>query len=194
MENGENKRCHLQMIQSVVDRLAGDSFRMKEWSIVLVSALLALSVNRGQATIAPIAFIPALLFWILDAYFLRQERLFRALYNVVRMKSESDIDFSMDTSALPDTITFSAGAPATPVRVDSWLATMFKHKRKKPNTLLIFHGMIVLSVLLVSLSLFVFVGADKSTNGGTNGKKSVLQLPLQAGQLASLAGAKYRCD
>ena len=34
-------------------------------------------------------------FWGLDGYFLRQERLFRKLYNQIR--SQEDADFSMDT-------------------------------------------------------------------------------------------------
>jgi len=38
-----------------------------------------------------------LVFWILDGYFLSQERLFRDLYNHVRKLKEEEIDFSMDT-------------------------------------------------------------------------------------------------
>ena len=38
-----------------------------------------------------------LIFWILNGYFLSQERLFRDLYDHVRKLEESKIDFSMDT-------------------------------------------------------------------------------------------------
>jgi hypothetical protein len=37
-------------------------------------------------------------FWCLDGYFLGQERQYRDLYNEVRVKSESEIDFSLDAS------------------------------------------------------------------------------------------------
>ena len=38
----EAKLKHLEFIQRVIDRLATDSFRMKGWAVVLVSALLVL--------------------------------------------------------------------------------------------------------------------------------------------------------
>lgn len=45
---------------------------------------------------AGLAFFPILAFWILDGYFLRQERLFRRLYDEVR-RPPTKVDFSMDT-------------------------------------------------------------------------------------------------
>lgn len=49
-----------------------------------------------------VALLPALTFWGLDAYYLRQERLFRKLYDAVRKGTPTDPGmgpFSMDTSA-----------------------------------------------------------------------------------------------
>ena len=43
--------------------------------------------------------MPVLLFWGLDGYFLWQERLFRALYDHVRMLENGEVDFSMRTHA-----------------------------------------------------------------------------------------------
>lgn len=57
------KLKHLELIQGVINRLAGNSFYMKGWAVVLLSALLVL------------------VFWGLDAYFLWQERLYRVLYD-----------------------------------------------------------------------------------------------------------------
>ena len=39
-----------------------------------------------------------LVFWILDGYFLSQERSYRDLYNHVRKLKEEEVDFSMDIS------------------------------------------------------------------------------------------------
>ena len=99
----EAKLKHLEFIQGVINRLATDSFRMKGWAVVLVSALLVLLAREGRIEFAYIGFVPALVFWGLDGYFLRQERLFRALYDHVRALGEGDIDFSMDTSAFKRT-------------------------------------------------------------------------------------------
>ena len=95
----ESKLKHLEFIQGVVNRLATDSFRMKGWAIVLVSALLVLLGGDGERELVSIVWVPVLVFWGLDGYFVWQERLFRALYDHVRSLGEDAVDFSMDVSA-----------------------------------------------------------------------------------------------
>lgn len=96
----ENKLKHLEFIQGVVNRLASASFRMKGWSVVLVSALLVLSARAPSFEPGLVSLVPVLVFWGLDGYFLSQERLYRDLYDVVRQRAEKDIDFSMDVATL----------------------------------------------------------------------------------------------
>jgi len=102
MESGDNKRTHLEMIQDVINRMASNSFLLKGWSITIVSALFAMGVKDMNLSFVCIAFLPALFFWILDGYFLWQERLFRKLYDEVRLRDEDDIDFSMKTNFQED--------------------------------------------------------------------------------------------
>ena len=90
---------HLELIQGIINRLANNSFRIKGWAVILVSALLALLVREDRADLAGVGFVPVFFFWGLDGYFLRQERLFRDLYDHVRDQSEENVDFSMDISA-----------------------------------------------------------------------------------------------
>ncbi len=129
----EAKLKHLEWIQGVINRLAADSFRMKGWAVILVSALLVLLAREGRVEFTWIGFVPVLVFWGLDGYFLRQERLFRDLYNRVRRLSESDIDFSMDTSAFKRTW---------------WSATC-------SITLIPFYGAMILVILVVGLALII---------------------------------------
>lgn len=96
----ENKRSHLEMIQGVVNRLSQNSFLLKGWSVILISALLALSAHNKNQAFVLLAYLPLIIFWFLDAYFLCQERLFRALYDKVRLMEESKIDFCMDISVI----------------------------------------------------------------------------------------------
>jgi len=128
----ENKRAHLKMIQAVVNRMSVNSFLLKGWSVVLISALFALAAGDSQALFVYLAYFPSIAFWILDAYFLRQERLFRKLYDRVRHLAESDVDFSMDTSAVD-------------AEVAVWSAVVFS------KTLLLFHGTIFGSIVIVML-------------------------------------------
>ncbi len=128
----ESKLKHLDLIQGVINRMASNSFSLKNWTIVLVSALFALAVKNSDTVFIAIAFLPAAAFWLLDGYFLRQERLYRKLYDRVRKLDNKDIDFSMNTS---DFLT----------DVDSWLRVCLSY------TLCIFYGFIFVTIAIVFL-------------------------------------------
>jgi len=60
-----------------------------------------------------LSILPALAFWGLDAYYLRQERLFRELYNSIRKAKRKDIDpYSFDTKSVNG-------------NVKNWFCTLF---------------------------------------------------------------------
>ena len=92
----EAKLKHLEFIQGVVNRLAADSFRMKGWSVALAAVLFVLLARGENPRFTPVAWVPVPILWGLDGYFLWQGRLFRALYDHVRLLEENEIDFSMD--------------------------------------------------------------------------------------------------
>lgn len=92
----ENKFKHLEMIQGVITRMNTNSFMLKGWAVTLVAGIFALASKETNEFYFLIAFIPVIIFWGLDAYYLLQERLYRALYNYVRKLEEKDIDFSMN--------------------------------------------------------------------------------------------------
>ena len=74
---------HLEFIQNVITRMNTNSFQIKGWSIVIVSALLAIYASTKDNYFFLVAVFPTLIFWFLDAYYLNQERKFRGLYNDV---------------------------------------------------------------------------------------------------------------
>jgi hypothetical protein len=94
-----DKQKHLEFIQNVISRMASNLFFLRGWAITLIAALFALFVKeaKNDAVYIYIAYAPAIICWILDGYFLSQERLFRALYDHVRKLKNTEIDFSMDT-------------------------------------------------------------------------------------------------
>jgi hypothetical protein len=128
-----NKLKHLELILSILNRLSTNSFLLKGWSVVLVSALFALSASDRRPGFALLAYIPAVIFWGLDGFFLWQERLYRALYNHVRTLKEEEIDFSMDTNA------FKVG--------NDWVAATLS------KTLIPFHGVLILAIVVVVILL-----------------------------------------
>ena len=85
----EDVRVHLQMMQSVITRMADNSRACKTWAVTLVAAILVVVARFGGADeetafgaeMAWIALVPAFLFWVLDSYYLALEQSFRDSYN-----------------------------------------------------------------------------------------------------------------
>ncbi|MEN0061086.1 MAG: hypothetical protein AAGA48_02995 [Myxococcota bacterium] len=125
---------HLELIQSVVGRLANNSFSLKSWSIAILSALIA-GASSIQADAQPflgwLTLLITLLFWGLDAYYLRQERLFRKLYDAVR-KGQTDERYTMNIQPYTGD-------------VSPWLMTFFS------VTLLPFHLPLFFMALAINL-------------------------------------------
>jgi hypothetical protein len=86
----------IDLIQDIIKRMANNSFLIKGWTITLVVASLLLKGPRYQAWIA---FIPLLMFWFLDAYFLWQEKMYRELYSWVVSNRLKTNEFLFDLNA-----------------------------------------------------------------------------------------------
>ncbi len=130
---------HLEMIQGVMNRLAGNSFVIKGWSITLISALIVVAVDKGSGLFVFVGMLPAITFWILDGYFLWQENLFGQLFEEVRNRHLDDPEkqLSMDTHPYSH-------------KVPSWRETTLQIG-KRPNTLFLFHGAIIFAILISSI-------------------------------------------
>ena len=127
----ENKIKHLEFIQSIINRMASNSFIVKGWAITLVAALFALSSKDANKNYIIIAFLPVIIFWILDGYFLSRERAFRILYDRVRNLDEKEIDFSLDISQFKE-------------RKNNWFWSIFSH------TVLFFYASLIGVMLIIS--------------------------------------------
>jgi hypothetical protein len=133
----EDKLKHLEFIQDIITRHNNNSFVIKGWSVTLVIALFALAADKANLKFVFIAYIPAVIFWALDSYFLSQERQYRELYREVAAKKDGDqIDFNLNPSA------FNQGK-------QSWFSSMFS------PTLILSHGALLSVVVLVTFGLVI---------------------------------------
>lgn len=96
----DNKYKHLELVQGIVNRMASNSFMLKGWAVTLVAGIFALAGKDTDKLYFLVAYVPILVFWGLDAYYLFQERLYRSLYEKVRKIEEDDIDFSLKTTTV----------------------------------------------------------------------------------------------
>ena len=138
MNSMEKVVKHLEMIQNVINRLGRNSFLLKSWSMtIIVAAMVLIARHDLQSPFLVLAlFLPILGFWILDGYFLWQERLFRKVYDHIR--TQSDTDFKMDVMK-------HRNKPKC-----NWPSSMFS------VTLIIFYGV---EVLFTLFCLGLIVGA-----------------------------------
>lgn len=129
----EELHKEIDLIQNVITRMASNSFFIKGWAISIVTAVF---IFGKDDKLILVALFPTMLFWYLDAFFLRQERLFRKLYQwVIENRSQTDkLLYSLDTER------FSK-------EVDSQIGVAMS------NTLLTFYGCISGLILLLRYAM-----------------------------------------
>lgn len=91
----EAKLKHLEFIQAAISRMATNSFLFKGWAITIAAGLSAFAAADSKTALLFIALASTLMFWGLDGYYLWLEHGFVELHKAVALKSEGDIDFSM---------------------------------------------------------------------------------------------------
>ena len=126
----EQKIKHLEMIQNIITRLANNSFSLKGWTVIFIAAVLGFAIKESDSNYIPLVLFPTFAFWGLDGYYLRREKLFRALYDKIRKLDEQDINFEMDTSSMEN-------------EVGSWGSVCFS------RTILGFYGPILITILIL---------------------------------------------
>lgn len=111
----EEKLKYLEFIHNTINRMAQNSFMAKGWCVSLIVACVAF-LEKDKTSSLLFLFIlitlSSLVFWVLDAFYLRQERLFRKLYNDVISDNSTIPLFSMNTSVFSN-------------KVDNLFRTMF---------------------------------------------------------------------
>jgi hypothetical protein len=131
---------HMDYVQAVISRLANNSFVMKGWALTLSSALLGFAASQGQAMLAFAAVVPAMAFWLLDTYFLRQERAFRDMFDDIAAKKVTDFQIK----------------PAPYAKRQLWW------RAGKSLSLSTFYGAIIVLCVVVAIVLAIAKTADAS--------------------------------
>lgn len=129
------KIAHLGFIQAIITRMGLNSFLLKGWSVTLVAAIFALAAKEVDRRFVLLAFFPIAVFWLLDAFFLHQEKRFRTLYELVALGKVDSDQFTLNANGL-------RGVPG--------IVSVFFSK-----TLLLFYGSLVGVILFAMFKLLV---------------------------------------
>ena len=159
---------HLDLVQTNIARMHDASTSMKRFAVVALALGGALARYVQDAAIMGLTMAVVLAFWLLDAKYLQVERAYRDLYESVRRQGAGE----------------AASFELTPGKVGlvplrelwSW------------STYLLYGPLLV----LLALTWLCTDWEPREEVRSENGTKSVLQLSLQAGQLASLASQEHR--
>jgi hypothetical protein len=79
----EDRRKHLDHIQAVITRMSAASSTTKGWLLPVVTAAYGYAVTKHALSVALLGVTAVVLFALMDANYLRQERGFRRLYTAV---------------------------------------------------------------------------------------------------------------
>lgn len=134
----ETLHKEIDIIQSVIKRLAHNSFLLKGWMISIIVAVLALTkdtlLTNNITYFSLILCLPLIVFWYLDAFFLHTERAYRKLYDwVIKNRLQTDeYSYSLNYKRFKDD-------------VDGILRTMFS------KTLFPFYGITAIILILITI-------------------------------------------
>jgi hypothetical protein len=115
--------AHLDMVQSVVGRMSSHGLAIKSVAVTMAVAVLAFAVQgNGSGSVALLALagaLPIVIFWLLDAYYVRIERAYRCLFDAIRAAEPVD-PFTMDFHPFLSRV---GGVPR--VAVSSWSMALY---------------------------------------------------------------------
>lgn len=83
------------MVQEIVTRMARNSFSLKGWVVTIITGVFVLAAKEATVSYFLLSYIPIVLFWFLDAYYLSMERRYRHLYNKVRIQDVDELTFDL---------------------------------------------------------------------------------------------------
>lgn len=126
---------HLEFIQAIIMRFATNSFLIKGWALTVTGALFGFAASHINWRIATVSLLPAIAFWCLDGYFLRQERLYRALYDAIASQDHSIPPFSLNPSA------YRGQTPLS--------------KALTSSTLIVFYGVLTMAALALIIASII---------------------------------------
>ncbi len=133
MDKEEKLHKEIDLVQDVIKRMADNSFKVKAWAIAIVGGVLALaqeiifpakdaSMNEPAAIgLSIFLVLVVLMFWYLDGFFLKTEKLYRNLYSwILKYRGTTDV-YLYDLSTFDRTV----GEVETKIEAPSICSVMF---------------------------------------------------------------------
>ena len=135
----------IDLVQNIITRLASNSFKIKGWTISLIVGTFLVQSTKYFSFIA---LLPIIGFWILDTYYLRQERLYRAFYSYVVSEEVKSKQISLELNLQKYTNKIKEWQKDA----KNYFSVMFS------KTIGIFYGLLGVLVIIYSIMLIITLG------------------------------------
>jgi len=140
---------HMDLVQAVVARLGGNGFVVKGWAITVAGAFQGFGITRENGWLAVAGVVPTILFWFLDASFLRSERAFRMLFERVRIGDAEP--FFMNATSPEYLETLGEGAQ----KALAWRRMILR------LSLALFYAALIVSAIAIAVSIGIWTDGDQ---------------------------------
>lgn len=138
MNNQEQFFKEIDLIQGCINRMAKNSFMVKGWALTVFAAVIAILKTElldNALLMITVVLVPFICFWMLDAFFLQTERMYRKMYEwVLQERKKGNMEYQYDLN---------------PSRFSGEVGSLFKVMFSK--TLLLFFGIPSIAILILIL-------------------------------------------
>lgn len=158
---------HLDHIQAVITRHNSNSFMIKGWAITICTVVLTVAGTWKEPVIALVALVPVFVFWVLDSFYLANERCFVSLYTaaingyILKVKNKDLLKKEQVTTTLQDGKKIIE--PEKEIEINSSLYSMNfmsfrKIKRNNWQDVILSKTIIWFYLMLTAFSIALFIG------------------------------------
>ena len=93
----EELHKEIDLIQNCINRMANNSFLLKGWLITIIAAVVTLSQAELDSAVFFVLVFSTLIFWWMDAFFLRAEKEYRKMYEwMLKKRKENSRELQFD--------------------------------------------------------------------------------------------------
>jgi hypothetical protein len=75
---------HLEMVQTIIGRMSNQSATSKNYCLTVTTAVCGFAITLERPWVAFLALLPIVIFCLLDTQYLRLEKQFRSLFDLIR--------------------------------------------------------------------------------------------------------------
>jgi hypothetical protein len=82
---------HLEMVQAIIGRMSNQGATLKNYCLTVTTAVCGFAISLEKPSVASLALLPIVIFCLLDAQYLRLEKQFRSLFDLIRLEDWNTI-------------------------------------------------------------------------------------------------------